>query len=264
MVLQYIKLFMEQTKSKIQISLIVPCYNEDANIQKGVLDKIGDYTKDPIFNEVLIVDDGSNDSSKANIKNKYLKLFPKFKLIENNHLGKAFAILRGINEAESEFIMFTDIDLATPIDEAEKLISAAQSGYEIVIGSRNSNRQGAPLTRKLMALGMIFIRNYIIGLHGIRDTQCGFKLFKKTAAQEIVNHLQVFKSKHKVEGSSVSAGFDLEFLFLAQKLGYSIKEIPVIWRHVETKNVTFIKSSLEGLQDILRIKWYDLTNKYPH
>lgn len=255
---------MEQTKSKIQISLIVPCYNEEANIQKDSLDKIGAYTKDQKFKEVLIVDDGSNDSSREIIKNKYLKLFPKFRLIENKHLGKAFAILRGINEAKSGFVMFTDIDLATPIDESEKLIKEAQNGFEIVIGSRSSSREGAPFTRKVMALGMIFIRNYFIGLHGIRDTQCGFKLFKKQAAQEIMKHLQVFKNKQKVEGSSVSAGFDLEFLFLAQKMGYSIKEVPVIWRHVETKNVTFIKSSLEGLQDILRIKWYDLTKKYPH
>ena len=262
--LQFTKLFMEQTKEKIHISLIVPCFNEEANIQKGVLDKIGNYTKDQLFKEVLIVDDGSTDSSKEIIRSKYIKLFPKFKLLENNHLGKAFAILRGINEAKSEFVMFMDIDLATPIDEAEKLITEVQNGYKIVIGSRNSNREGAPFSRKLMAFGMIFIRNYFIGLHGIRDTQCGFKLFENQAAREIVKHLQVFKNKHKVEGSSVSAGFDLEFLFLAQKMGYTIKEVPVIWRHVETKNVTFIKSSLEGLQDILLIKWYDLTKKYPH
>ncbi len=255
---------MFNKNSQIQISLIVPCYNEEANIQKGVLDLIGNYTKDPRFKEVLIVDDGSSDHSKSIIKNKYVKLFPKFTLIENNHLGKAFAILSGINSSKSEFVMFTDIDLATPIDEAEKLIAETQKGFDIVIGSRNSNRKGAPLTRKLMALGMIFIRNYIIGLKGIKDTQCGFKLFKRKAAQDIMKHLQVFKKDQVVEGSSVSAGFDLEFLFLAQKLGYSIKEVPVIWRHVETKNVTFIKSSFEGLQDILRIKWYDLTQKYPH
>src|SRR3990167_891881 len=249
----------------LTISLIIPCYNEEANIYKGVLDKIGNYTKTDLrFKEVLIVDDGSYDNSKEIIKNKYLKLFPKFNLIENNHLGKAFAILHGIKKARSEYIMFTDIDLATPIDEAEKLIKATSEGYDIVIGSRDSTRKGAPFTRKLMALGMIFIRNYFIGLHGIRDTQCGFKLFENQAAREIVKHLQVFKNKHKVEGSSVSAGFDLEFLFLAQKMGYTIKEVPVIWRHVETKNVTFIKSSLEGLQDILLIKWYDLTKKYPH
>ncbi|HRN69603.1 MAG TPA: glycosyltransferase [Candidatus Woesebacteria bacterium] len=247
------------------ISLIIPCYNEVANIQKGVLDKIGNYTKnDNRFKEVLIVDDGSKDESRKIIKDKYLSLFPKFKLIENKHLGKAFAIIKGIEKASGEYVMFCDIDLATPIEEAEKLITQVKKNYDVVIGSRSSDRAGAPLTRKIMAFGMIFIRHYIIGLKGIKDTQCGFKMFNKKAADDIISHLQVFRKKAETEGSSVSAGFDLEFLFLASKLGYSIKEIPVIWRHVETKNVTFLKSSIEGLKDIIYIKWYDILKKYPH
>lgn len=248
----------------MNISLIIPCYNEEANIQKGVLDKIGNFTRDDIrFKEILIVDDGSTDSSKKIIRNKYLREFPKFKLFENKHLGKAFAIIRGINESSGTYVMFSDIDLATPIEEVEKLITEAERGFDLIIGSRKKHREGAPITRKVMAVGMIFIRNYVIGLKGIQDTQCGFKLFKKQAAQTIIQNLQVFKQKHIVSGSSVSAGFDLEFLFLGQKLGYTIKEVPVIWRHVETKNVTFMKSSLEGLQEIFLIKWYDLTKQYP-
>lgn len=248
----------------MNISLIIPCYNEDANIQKGVLDKIGNFTRDDArFKEVLIVDDGSTDTSRQIIRNKYEKVFPKFKLIENKHLGKAFAIIRGIQEATGSHVMFSDIDLATPIEEIEKLITQAEKGFDLIIGSRKTHREGAPFTRKLMALGMIFIRNYVVGLHGIQDTQCGFKMFKREAAQHIIDNLQVFRKKQVVTGSSVSAGFDLEFLFLGQKLGYTIKEVPVIWRHVETKNVTFMKSSMEALQEIFSIKWYDLTKKYP-
>ncbi len=251
-------------ENNVKISLIVPCYNEEANIQKGVLDKIGNYTKnDKRFTEVLIVDDGSTDSSKGLIREKYLSAFSKFKLIENKHLGKAYAIIRGIEEAKGNYVMFSDIDLATPIEEAEKLIKGILENNDIVIGSRSSDRAGAPFTRKLMALGMIFVRHYFIGLKGVRDTQCGFKIFKSKTARDIISHLHVFRKKHEATGSSVSAGFDLEFLFLAYKLGYSIKEIPVIWRHVETKNVTFVKSSLEGLKDILYIKWYDILKKYP-
>ncbi|MCA9372198.1 glycosyltransferase [Candidatus Woesebacteria bacterium] len=245
------------------ISLIIPCYNEEANIQKGVLDKIGNFTKnDKRFKEVLIVDDGSADESKSIIRTKYLSLFPKFRLIQNKHLGKAFAIIKGIQEATGETIMFSDIDLATPIEEAEKLIQLAQKEFDIVIGSRNTSREGAPLKRKIMALGMIFIRRYLIGLKGVTDTQCGFKLFQAKAAKEIVKRLQVFKSRSEVQNSSISAGFDLEFLFVGSKLGYKIAEVPVVWRHVETKNVTFFQSSLEGLKDILMIKWYDICKKY--
>ena len=248
----------------MNISLIIPCYNEEVNIQKGVLDQIGNYTKnDTQFGEVLIVDDGSSDDSVEIIEKKYIALFPKFRLIKNNHLGKAFAVIRGIQEAKEPYTMFTDIDLATPIEESEKLISESNNGFDIIIGSRSGQREGAPLARKIMALGMIFIRHYIIGLKGVYDTQCGFKLFKTEVAQKIIRNLRVFKRKHRKEGSSISAGFDLEFLFLGSKLNYSIKEVPVTWRHVETKNVTFIKSSIESLHDILSIKWYDILKKYP-
>lgn len=247
----------------MNISLIIPCYNEEANIQKGALDKIGNYTaKDERFSEVIIVDDGSSDSSKTVIKNKYLKTYPKFRLIQNSHQGKAFAVLTGIKEAQYEYVVFSDIDLATPIDEIEKLITGTKEGGKIVIGSRNNGREGAPLLRKIMAKGFIIIRNLIIGLKGIKDTQCGFKLFERQAALKIIDKLQVFHDKRTAKDSSVSAGFDIEFLFLGQKLGYKIIEVPVVWRHVETKNVNFIRDSLETLIDIFKIKMLDLKGKY--
>lgn len=247
----------------MNISLIIPCYNEELNIQKGVLDKIGNFTKnDKRFNEVLIIDDGSNDTTKKIIKEKYLSQFPKFCLIEKNHQGKAFAIITGIKKAKGEFVLFSDIDLATPIEEANKIIQEVEKGYPIVIGSRTSRREGAPVTRKLLAVGFVYIRNFIFGFKGIRDTQCGFKIFERQTAIRIIEKTQVFKSKRKVQGPSVTAAFDLEFLFLASKLGYKIKEVPVIWRHVETKNVNFFKDAYETLKDILKIKFYYLKNAY--
>ncbi len=247
----------------MSISLIIPCYNEEANIQKGVLDKIGNFTRnDDRFVEVLIVDDGSDDHSKLIIKQEYLAEFSKFKLIENNHQGKAFAIISGIKEAKGNFVMFSDIDLATPIEESEKLIAAINNRYDIVIGSRSSRRAGAPILRKIMSVGFIVIRDLIIGLKGLRDTQNGFKLFNHEVALKIIDKIKVFHEKRKAEGSSVTAGFDLEFLFIALKLGYKIKEIPVSWLHVETKNVNFIRDSVETLKDIVKIKYYDLLHKY--
>ena len=245
------------------ISLIIPCYNEEVNIQKGVLDKIGNFTKnDSRFEEVIIVDDGSDDQTKFIIKKEYLKQFQKFRLVENSHQGKAFAVLTGIKQAEGDYVIFTDIDLATPIDEVEKLIAKTKDGGQIIIGSRNNSRKGAPLLRKIMAKGFIVIRNVIIGLKGVRDTQCGFKLFEKKAALKIIDKLQVFHDKRIAKDSSVSAGFDIEFLFLGQKLGYKIIEVPVIWRHVETKNVNFIRDTIETLVDIFKIKLLDLQGRY--
>lgn len=246
----------------MSISLIIPCYNEEANIQKGVLDKIGNYTKnDEKFLEIMIVDDGSNDHSKKIIREKYLSQFTKFRLVENKHQGKAFAIITGIEKANGDLVMFSDIDLATPLEESEKLIS--QIGlYDIVIGSRNNRREGAPYLRKIMAVGFIIIRDLFIGLKGLKDTQCGFKIFKREAGVNIINRLKVFHNRRVAEGSSVTAGFDLEFLFIALKIGYKIKEIPVSWLHVETKNVNFFTDSIETLKDIVKIKYYDLLHKY--
>ncbi|NTU74060.1 glycosyltransferase, partial [Candidatus Roizmanbacteria bacterium] len=214
------------------------------------------------FIEVLVVDDGSTDSSRDIIKKQYLSTFPKFRLVENHHQGKAFAIIRGIQEARGTHVIFTDIDLATPIEEVEKLISVANSGYNIVMGSRESKREGAPLSRKVLALGFIVIRNVVFGLKGIRDTQCGFKLFETKAAQNIINKLILFKKQHTIKGSSVSAAFDLEFVFLASRFKYKIKEVPVEWRHVETKNVNFFKDAIETIKDLARIKYYDLRGLY--
>jgi len=249
-------------KNNPTISLVIPCYNEEANIQKGVLDKIGNYTKNnKQFIEVIIVDDGSSDSSMEVIESKYLQEYPKFRLLHNNHQGKAFAVITGIQNAKGEYVMFSDIDLATPIEEAEKFLPEINN-YEIVIGSRTRNREGAPLSRKVLALGFIMIRNFLIGLHGIKDTQCGFKIFQRKAALDIINHLQVIKKAHEVNGPSVSAAFDLEFLFLATKLNYKIKEVPVSWKHVETRNVNFVKDSFETLHDIFLIKYYDMAHRY--
>lgn len=247
----------------MKLSLIIPCYNEEANIQKGVLDKIGNYTAEhDEFVEVLIVDDGSTDESAAMIKDYYLNHFSKFRLLENAHAGKGEAVIAGIEKAKGEYVLFADIDLATPLEEAQKLIVQTGNQFPIVIGSRKSGRVGAPLLRRLQSAGFIIIRDLFLGLGGLRDTQCGFKLFRRKEALEIVNRLQVFGKNHTVNGSSVSAGFDLEFLFVARLLGYGIKEVPVHWKHVETKNVKFIKDTIETLKDLAQIKYFSLTGKY--
>jgi len=245
------------------ISLIIPCYNEELNIQKGVLDKIGNYANaNAAITEVIISDDGSTDATKQKIKEYYLPHFSKFKLLENEHRGKAQTLISGIRAAKGEYVLFTDIDLATPIEEASKFVPEIEKGVDIIIGSRSTQRKGAPFIRKVMAVGFIYIRNFVIGLNNIRDTQCGFKAFRTVAAVQIIDSLRVFKKAVSVSGSSVSAGFDLEFLYLASKKKYIIKEIPVVWTHVETKNVNFIRDSVETLKDILRIKYYEINGTY--
>ena len=246
----------------MSITIVLPIYNEIKNLQKGVLDKVLNYAKlNKQIKEVLVVDDGSSDNSAKIIKHEYLGKYPKIRLLAKEHSGKAYTVIAGIKAAKSDYVLFSDIDLATPIEEADKLIKKIPN-YQIIIGSRSSRREGAPFFRKVMALGMIIVRSYFIGLKNIQDTQCGFKLFEKKAALKTIENLRVFKRAKKISGSSVSAGFDLEFLFVAQNLGYAISEVPVTWQHVETKNVNFVKDSLESLKDILKIKWNVLIKKY--
>ncbi len=246
------------------ISLIIPCYNEVSNFQKGVLDKIGNYVRDDErFIEVLIVDDGSSDESREVVEKRYLNQFPKFRLVACPHRGKAPTVISGIQEAKGDFIFFTDADLATPIEEVEKLIDAqVTSRAPLIIGSRGAVRPDAPLTRKMMALGMITIRTIIVGLPGIKDTQCGFKLFDRKTALNVIDKLVVFKRKTVGNQASVSAIFDLEFLFIASKLKYKIVEVPVFWRHVETRRVSFFKDVYESLTDMARLKWYEMKGRY--
>jgi len=247
----------------MKLSFVIPCYNEELNLQKGVLDKVGNYVNNNVdISEVIIVDDGSTDSSPIIIKNEYLPKFSKFRLIENKHGGKALAVITGIRESKGTHVVFLDMDLATPIEETRKMISQFKQGAQIVIGSRQGRRQGAPLLRQIQSKGFVIIRDILIDLQGVTDTQCGFKGFSSEAALKILDRFRVFTPERRVTGASVSAGFDLEFLYLARKLGFAIVEVPVEWRHVETKRVNFIKDSFETLSDIGRIKLYELTGKY--
>lgn len=254
-------LFMD----KVSLSVVIPSYNEMNNLQKGVLDKVLHFLtkKFPQKDyEVLIVDDGSTDGSREFVE-EFIADNPHFQLIKNPHLGKAGAVTTGVLKAQGEIILFTDMDQATPIEELNKLLPFFEEGFDIVIGSRSTQRKGAPLSRVLMARGMILLRSSIVGLKGISDTQCGFKAFRRDVAQKLFSTLKLYSQKRKeVKGSMVTAGFDVEFLFLAQKLGYKIKEVPVSWLYVESRRVSPVKDSIDGLVSLFKIKLNDLKGLY--
>jgi glycosyltransferase involved in cell wall biosynthesis len=244
------------------LSLVVPCYNEAANLRRGVLETVGAFTDgSPDFAEVLVVDDGSTDDSRDLIA-AAARRFPRLELIENRHQGKAIAVITGIRRARQPYVLFSDMDLSTPLTEAGKLIAEARRGYDVVIGSRHTERPGAPLHRRALAWGLLVVRNQLLGLAELRDTQCGFKLFRRQVALDVIRRLRVFTGTRRVIGSSVSAGFDLEFLLVASQLHYRIKEVPVSWRHVENRSVRIVKDSVEALADIVRIAYYARTGQY--
>ena len=249
--------------NKIFLSVVIPSYNERANLQKGDLDKVEHYlSKQKYTWEVIVVDDGSTDGSVEFVE-KFVKDNPKFNLIKNNHTGKAGAVTKGVLSSNAEFILFTDMDQATPIEEIGKLLPFLQKGYDVVIGSRNSKRKGAPWTRLVMARGMMVLRTILVGISGISDTQCGFKVFRNTVAKKLFKKVFDINNGFKeISGSKVSAGFDVELLYLAQKMGYKIKEVPVNWLYVETRRVSPLKDSIDGLFDLFKIKMNSIKGIY--
>jgi dolichyl-phosphate beta-glucosyltransferase len=248
--------------NKIFLSVVIPCFDEMANLQKGILEKVKHFLDKKKFKyEVIIVDDGSGDGSTEFI-DKFISDNSQFRLIKNSHLGKAGAVTTGMLKAIGEYAIFADMDQATPIEELDKLLPFTKK-FDIVIGSRNSRRKGAPWTRILMAQGMIILRKYLIGFKNINDTQCGFKLFNKKAYKNLFSKInKLHHGFETIAGSNVAAGFDVELLYIAYINGYKIKEVPVNWLFVESRRVNPINDSIEGLKSLIIIKKNALSGKY--
>ena len=245
------------------LSVIVPSFNEMVNLRKGVLDKIEHFLgKQKYTFEVIIVDDGSTDGSDSFVE-EFVKEDGNFRLIKSSHLGKAGAVTKGMLEANGKYHLFTDMDQATPIEEVSKLLPYFEEKYDVIIGSRSNSRKGSPLTRIIMSRGMVILRKIMVGLRNIQDTQCGFKIFTAEASKKIFERLnQMHSGYKKISGSNVTAGFDVELLYLANKMGFKIKEVPVNWLYVETRRVSPIHDSINGLMDLATISVNKMIGKY--
>ncbi len=176
---------------QIDLSVVIPAYNEETNIRLGALDKVLRYLEQQKYSwEVVLVNDGSSDSTKK-LLSEFCRQNNNFRLLDNPHLGKAGTVISGVLAAKGKAILFTDLDQATPLSQVEKILPWFERGYEIVIGSRKG-REGAPILRKLMAGGFVMLRSIILGIKGIKDTQCGFKAFKYSVVRRfsvILNYL---------------------------------------------------------------------------
>ena len=249
---------------QIYLSVVIPCYDEMANLQKGVLEKVQHFLdKKKISYEVIIADDGSKDGSVEFIE-KYIRENPQFVLIKNPHFGKAGAVTTGMLQAKGKYRLFTDMDQATPIEEVDKLLPFLESGeYDVAIGSRSTNRKGSPVIRLFISRSAIVMRKILIGLDDIVDTQCGFKMFSGTASDKIfTKYLKLKHGFEKINGTAITFGSDIEMLYLAKECGYNIKEVPVNWLHVETRRVNPVRDAIQGVKDLVKIKNNVRTGKY--
>jgi glycosyltransferase involved in cell wall biosynthesis len=248
------------------LSIVIPCYNEENNLKRGVLKEVNRFLLKQKFSwEVLICNDESTDNSLS-ILRKFSRKHSKFRVLNLSHKGKPGAVWSGIKEAKYPFVLFTDMDQSTPLKEINKIIPYFNQNYDVVIGSRGSRRNGNSLLRKLMAQTFLFFRRLVL-LPNIIDTQCGFKAIKTDLAKIIFPRLQFFKDTTTNSGWRVSA-FDVELLFMAQKLGAKIKEVEIEWKNRDTSTTKgddtarFKKESLQMLSEIYRVKLNDLRGFY--
>ncbi len=224
------------------VSIIIPAYNEASRIGNS-LNRIISYMNNSKYSyEIIVSDDGSRDETIA-----ISESFDEVRVVtEGKNFGKGRAVRRGILAAKGTIRIFTDADLSTPIQEIEKLLAELQKGYDVVIGSRAVNddliRKHQPFYREFMGKTFNKIVQVLV-LKGISDTQCGFKGFTEKAAEDIF-------LRAKMDGFS----FDVEILFLADKLGYRIKETAVEWYNDERSTVSPVVDSIRMFKDITRIK----------
>lgn len=245
------------------LSIVISAYNEQKNIERGILNEMNDYLKDQKYQwEVIITDDGSSDNTYNLIK-EFTDLHPQFKLIKGDHGGKASGLYHGIKQAQGNIILITDIDQSTPLSELEKILPYFDQGYNVVIGSRGSERANFSWIRKLASVLFRIFRQILV-LHTIADTQCGFKAFRAELLKKIFPKLDVLQ--HSASGWTVSA-FDVELLFMAQKAGYKIKEVRVKWQDEDISDTKdrgkkFVKESIDMLKQILMVRLNWLKGKY--
>lgn len=245
------------------LSIVIPAYNEERRLPQ-TLERVLDYLKHQSYaSEVIVVDDGSTDSTSRVVETLRAE-HPCVQLIRNDHRGKGYAVRTGMLAARGHIALFSDADLSTPIEELNELMPWFERGYDIVIGSREG--QGAkrirePFYRHLM--GRVF--NAVVRLltvHGINDTQCGFKAFRDEVAAHVFTRMQLYGENAKRVTDSMVTGFDVEVLFIGQKAGYRIKEVPVEWRYGTETKVNPLKDSWRNFRDVLMVRWNDLQGKY--
>ena len=238
------------------LSIVIPAFNEEAAIAKGNLALVANWLHENFQEaELIVVNDGSEDRTEK------LASQAADRVVTIAHCGKAAAIMAGIKKAKGEVVLFTDMDMDTPITEASKLLDAISRGADIAVGSRGQNRPGAPMHRRILSGGHTFLRKLLLNLD-LSDTQCGFKAFKREQALRTLGKMQVYGSESMLpaSGFSVNSGFDLEFLHVAGRLGFKIVEVPVVWNFSQGERIRFFREAFSGFCDMVKIATckYDL------
>lgn len=228
------------------LSFIIPAYNEKSRIIASLEKGLGFFSHQPFQTEIIVVNDGSTDSTSAVVREINGTDTVSIRLLEQpRNMGKGAAVRRGMLEACGEYRLFSDADFSTPVQETTKMLRCLKDGADICIGSRGIDTS---LVKKHQPFYREFIGNQFnvviqaLFTPGIRDTQCGFKGFSAHAAQ-------VLFSRAVLDGFA----FDVEILYVARRLGFRIDEIAVEWYNDERSTVGF-RHSWSIIRELLIIK----------
>jgi dolichyl-phosphate beta-glucosyltransferase len=235
-------------------SIVIPAYNEGERLG-ATLEQVLAYVRQQGWDaEVIVVNDGSRDNT-AGIVRGFAESNPIVRLVENpGNRGKGYSVRNGILNSRGDIVVFSDADLSAPIEEMPKLLQALTAGADIAIGSRwlraELQTQRQSLHRQVFGRIFNLLLRMILGLQ-FKDTQCGFKAFTRRAAQTILPLQRIERW-----------GFDPEILFLARKFGFRVEEVPVRWGHSGGTRIHPLRDGARMFQEMLRIRWYNLTGKY--
>lgn len=228
------------------LSIVIPAYNEEARLAPTLREAVDYFRAIRRDVEILVVDDGSRDATSL-LTLQLGREWEELRLLRlPSNRGKGYAVRTGVVNARGRLILFADADGATPIVEVQRLEEALEAGADVAIGSRVLTDAGVEVRahphRRLIGRAFhLLVRSLTV--HGIHDTQCGFKLFRAAAAQELF-------SRMRMNGFS----FDVEVLLMAQGRGYRIAEVPVNWTHQPGSRVNLVVDSLRMARDLFTIR----------
>lgn len=240
--------------SQIELSIIIPAYNEELRLPKTLLRIRQFLHARGISSEVIVVDDGSRDGT-VQFAESQIAAWPELRVVKNpGNRGKGYSVRHGMLEARGKIVLFTDADLSAPIEEADKLL-AALATHDVAIGSRAMDRGlievHQPWTREYAGIMFNTIVRIVLGLN-IEDTQCGFKAFRREKSRIIFQQQCIERF-----------GFDPELLFLAKRNGLTIAEVPVRWANAEGTTVSMWDGIRAMFFEVAKVRWNAMTGKYP-
>jgi dolichyl-phosphate beta-glucosyltransferase len=233
-------------EGNFDITIVIPAKDEELRLPQFLQTLIVYCRENPLRYEIIVVDDGSTDRTAQQVL-QLKESFTELTLISlgRNH-GKGYAVKQGLLSAHGNIVLFMDADGSTPASEIKENLRFFQEGYDIVIGSRVLPSPTAKVKALTHRKGIGWVFNSIVStflIKGIKDTQCGFKMFRREIIRPLWEDIQI-----------QGFGFDLEVLYLAQKMNYRIKEVPVNWTHVGKSKVHLIKDSWRMLVNIFQVR----------